>query len=122
MEFLRYHSGRHGVVLVLRGIMHVSEVSVQTEEALAGLLLHIINQVYCNILQVRHVAWGGPCMVALTFNDRHSTVVLGVSKGTVLLVGSTGIDSGGAPVEGSAQTWWWLLLTTQTTCIIFKSW
>ena len=111
------------MVLVLEGIMHVSEVGVRTEEALAGLLLHIINQVYCNILKVRHVAWGGSCVVALTFNDRHSTVVLGVSKGTVLLVGSTGIDSGDAPVyiEGSAQTWWWLLLTTQTTCIIFKS-
>ena len=76
MGFLRYHSDKHGVVLVLEGIMHMSEVGVRTEEALAGLLLHITNQVYYNILQVRYVAWGGPCMVALTFNDRHSTVVL----------------------------------------------
>ena len=61
-------------------------------------------------------------MVAMTINDKHSTVVLGVSRGAVSLVGSMDTDSGDAPIGESAQVWWWLLLTMQTTCIIFRCW
>ena len=46
---------------------------------------------------------GVPCVVAMTCSDKHSTGVLGVFKGTALLVGSTGIDRADAPVDGSVQ-------------------
>ena len=62
-------------------------------------------------------------MVAMTYSGRHSTEVLVFFRGIVSLVGSTGIDSDNAPVDGNIQIWWWLLLLTmQTICIIFRSW